>query len=388
MPFIPLGGGGGGGSPAFLQVSSSGALAFGTVAVGSTADIVITVSNQGGIFTHVNSISVGGVPYTLIGLPSFPKLLRPGDSFNFTLRFSPTANVTSNDTLTITADTGTDNAPHIAAISGTGAGAGGGLNVNPSPVSFPTTIVTHSATPIVVVVKNVGGANVTINTIALVGGGVFGLTGVPGLPLTLTPGQTTTFNVTFTPTSPSPSGGSIIDTLRIGTAGIGNVDTIVTGLAVLLIPVAIITDNLRRLLFASQTNVPVVVTQYLDPTNFNGQQAGTLIFNGTIWDNPGFEKKLRRIRFWYENNGVAVLTCTIFSWRPSVSADNFDQQTASASLGTVLADQTERSGFFDIQIAGEILIMQITRAGGGGAVSLLGFLPEFEEPSGEKVANN
>ena len=130
----------------------------------------------------------------------------------------------------------------------------------------------------------------------------------------------------------------------------------------------------------------MVTTQYLDPTNLNGQQLSTLIFNGTLWDVPGFEKKLRRIRFWYENYGVAVLTATVSSWRPSVGPDSFDQKTANASIGTALADQTERTGFFEIQISGEIIIMQITNAGGGGAVSLIGFLPEFED-GGEKVAD-
>jgi len=385
MPIIPPGGGGGGFNPPELIVSPAGALGFGSVAAGSTADIVINVSNGGDLSFTLNSITIGGAPYSLIGLPTIPRTMKAGDNFNFTLRFSPVAAGTFNDTLNITCSTGTDGAPYSAAISGTAPGAGGALNVSPSPINFPTTIVTHSATPIVVVVKNVGSANVTINTIALLGGTPFGLTGLPGLPLTLAPGNTTTFNVTATPTAPSPLGGSYTDTLRIGTAAIGNVDTAVVLIAVLLIPVGIIQDNLRRLLFSSTTNAPVVTTQYLDATNLNGQQAGTLIFNGTIWDVPGFEKKLRRIRFWYENYGVAVLTATVSSWRPSVGVDSFDQKTANASIGTALADQTERTGFFEIQISGELIIMQITRVGGGGAVSLIGFLPEFED-GGEKVA--
>jgi len=383
---IPSDGGGGGFTPPELLVSPSGTLAFGSVAAGSTADIVITVSNFGSLSTKVSVISVGGIPYTLIGLPALPATLGPAQSFSFTLRFSPTVGGTFNDTLSITATAGTDGSPYTAAISGTAPGAGGALNVSPSPVTFPTTIVTHTAVPIPVVVKNIGTANVTINTIALLGGAPFGLTGLPALPLTLTPGSTTTFNVTAAPTAVSGQL-AIVDTVRIGTAGIGNVDTTVFLQAVLLIPVGVIQDNLRRLLFSFTTNDPVVTTQYLDPTNLNGQQAGVLIFNGTLWDVPGFEKKLRRVRFWYENFGVGVLTATVSSWRPSVGADSFDQKTASASIGTALADQTERTGFFDIQISGELIILQISRAGGGGAVSLLGFLPEFED-GGEKVEGN
>lgn len=382
MPITPpIDGGGGGFDPGVLLVSPSGALGFGSVAVGSTADISITVSNNGGTGFTVTGITVGGVPYSLVGLPALPKTLKPSDSFTFILRFSPTIAGTFNDTLNITTSPGVDNAPYSAAISGTAPGAGGALNVSPGPITFPTTIVTHSATPIVITVKNVGSANVVINTIALGTGLPFALTGLPGLPLTLTPGTTTTFNVTFNPTSV----GLALDFLNIGTAGIGTVSTIIQGPSVTLIPVGIITDNIRRLLFSFVDNTPVVITQYLDPTNLNGQQAGTLIFNGTIWDNPGFEKKLRRIRYWYENYGVAVLTATVSSPRPSVGPDSFDSKTANSSLGTVTADLTERTGFFDVQIAGELITLQITRAAGGGAVSLLGFLPEFEDTAGEKV---
>jgi hypothetical protein len=384
MPIIPPGGGGGGGTtPPTLVVSPSGSLAFGSVAVGSTADISISISNGGDSPFTLNTVIVGGAPYSLIGLPVLPKTVKPLDVITFTLRFSPTIAGTFNDSLSVTTSSGTDNSPYSTAISGTAPGAGGALNVSPSPIIFPNTILTHAAAPIVVTVKNVGSANVVINTIALLGGAPFGLTGLPALPLTLVPNATTTFNVTATPGTV----GFFADTVRIGTAGIGNVDTGVQIISVALIPVGIITDNLRRLLFSSTTSVPVVTTQYLDPSNLNGQQASTLIFNGTIWDVPGFEKKLRRIRFWYENFGVAVLTVTVSSWRPNVGSDSFDQKTANASFGTVLADQTERTGFFDVQISGEIIIMQISRAGGGGAVSLLGFLPEFED-GGEKVEGN
>jgi hypothetical protein len=379
MP-IPPGGGGGGFNPPSLNVSPSGTLAFGSVAVGSTADISITVSNFGDLGTSVSSIVIGGVPYSLIGLPTLPKALGAGQGFTFTLRFSPTIAGTFNDNLTVTASAGTDNSPYSTPITGTAPGAGGALNVNPSPIVFPSTIVTHTATPIVVTVKNVGSANVVINTIALLGGAPFGLTGLPVLPLTLVPNATTTFNVTATPNSAL----LFTDTLRIGTAGIGNIDTGVQLLAVLLLPVAVIIDNLRRLLFSSTTNAPIVTTQYLDPTNLNGQQAGVLIFNGTIWDVPGFEKKLRRIRYWYENYGVAVLTATVSSPRPSQGVDFLDSKSATSSLGSVAADQSERTGFFDVQISGELIFLNISRVAGGGSVSLIGFLPEFED-GGEKV---
>src|SRR5580765_3303047 len=101
----PIDGGGGGFEPGILGVSPTGALAFGSVAVGSTADIPIVVSNDGGFKFQVDTVTVAGAPYSLIGLPALPAGLNPGDSFTFTLRFSPTIAGTFNDNLGITAST-------------------------------------------------------------------------------------------------------------------------------------------------------------------------------------------------------------------------------------------------------------------------------------------
>jgi hypothetical protein len=114
--------------------------------------------------------------------------------------------------------------------------------------------------------------------------------------------------------------------------------------------------------------------------------AGVLIFNGTLWDEPGQEKKLRRIQVYYENYGIFTLTATVSVWRPSISADFFDQKIVTVSAGSALADLSERTMFFDIQIAGEIILLQLSRAASSGPVSITGALPEFEEGGGEKVA--
>lgn len=375
--------GGGGSSPAFLSVIPSGAINFGSIATGSTKDISFTVVNSGDLTTVVNSIAVGGAPYSIVGAPVLPRTLVASDSFTFTLRFSPIVAGTFNDTLTITASPGTNNAPYTAAISGTGVGVGAALSVTPGPVVFPNTITTHSATPINVVVKNVGTLAVTLTGITLLGGAPYGLTGLPGFNLVLNPGDTTNFNVTFTPTSV----GIFNDTVRIATTTIGNVDTAVQGSGVPIIPVAVIGQNIRKLVTSFVDNLGNVLHKFIDSSNFNNTLlGGTLIFNGTLWDVPGYEKALRRLQVFYENYGVATLTLTTSVFRPSVSPDNFDQQVQSINIGTNAADLSERSAFFDVQTSGEIIIIQLSRAANGGPVSLIGFLPEFEE-KGEKVEN-
>lgn len=380
----PIGDGGGTLNPATLQVSPIGPYAFGNVAIGSHADLSITISNQGGVFGSVTGVTIGGAPYSLIGLPAFPASLAPGGSFTITLRFTPTIAGTFNDTFTVTSNM--NNSPFTAAVSGTAPSAASVGN-GPGIINFPDTVVTKTAVPdILEVVTNNGVGAVTVNAIALAAGVNFSLNGVPALPHTLTnPGDSLSFNVRFTPLS----GGSLTDTLNITTTA-NSPAVPVSGNGVQITPVSILTQNNRQVLWSFVDGVGNVLHKQLDASNSlglltsPGALAGTLILNGTIWNSIGLEKALRRIRVYYENVGVGALTCTVSTWRPSLGADTFDSATQSINLGSVAADLSERVGFFDIQLAGEIIVVSFTRPASGGPLSLIGFLPEFED-KGERV---
>ena len=388
MSPIPIGGGGGGGggtSPGFLSVNPA-SFAFGTVPVGTSSSLTVTVKNEGDLQFNVNTIAVGGLPYSVSGLPALPKLLRPGNSFTFTLTYSPTAAVVSNDALAITTS-GADNSPFSGAISGTGIVAVVGLlTATPATIGFPDTVIAVASAGIVVTLKNAGAADLTLNSIALVGGASFALSGLPGMPLLMHVGDTTTFIIKFTPLSFL----LVTDTVNVTTTA-NNPTIPVAGIGVQLTPVSIIDQNLRAILWSFSDNVPNVLHKTLDSTNVNGLSTssgaltGSLFFNGAIWAQPGLEKKLLSVELFYENLGVATITLTVTSLRPSVGPDSFDTQTQSINIGTSLADQTERTSFFDIQLAGEILLFQLSRPVNGGPLSIIALLPEFED-GGEKVA--
>lgn len=390
MPITPpVGDGGGGFDPPILEVSPIGPYAFGNVAVGAHSDLTVTVSNVGGSAGNVSSVTIGGAPYSLIGLPAFPARLEIGGSFSFTLRFTPTVGGTFNDTLTVTA--AMNNSPFTAAVSGTAPGGGASVGNGPGIISFPDTVITKTAVPdILEVVTNNGVGAVTVNAIALASGINFSLNTVPALPHTLTnPGDSLSFNVRFTPTV----GGSLTDTLNITTTA-NNPAVPVSGNGVQITPVSILTQNSRQVLWSFVDGSGVVLHKQLDASNSlglltsPGALAGTLILNGTIWNSIGNEKVLRRMVVYYENVGVGALTCTVSTWRPSTpggTIDTFDSKTQSINLGSAAADLTERVGFFDIQMAGEIIVVSFTRPASGGPLSLIGFLPEFED-KGERVA--
>jgi len=209
----------------------------------------------------------------------------------------------------------------------------------------------------------------------------------PALPATIAPAATVTFTIKFTPNAL----GNQSDTLNVTTTA-NNPSTNVTGKGVQIVPIAICSSSLRVLQFAFSDTVPNVLQKQLNSANSAGlltsvsSLAGSMQLNGSIWKQAGQEKKLRRLEVFYENVGVGVLTLTVQSLRPQEGPDVFDVQTSSLNLGTALADLSERSAFFDIQTAGEILFMTLSRPASGGPLSMIGFLPHFED-AGEKVEN-
>lgn len=378
MPAPPIDGGGGGFDLAYLDVTPLGPYTYGVVSIGNTADVSVTVTNLGGFPLKVTAIGVGGAPYTIVGAPALPTTLGTGLGFTFIVRYTPTAAVLSNDTLTITAMG--DNSPFTAALSGTGAG-GAVLSATPMLVNFPDTVVTIAAADIIVTLKNTGSIDLSLTAITLtLSAGVFSINSLPAMPLTLHPTDTTTFHVGFTPNSIT----NFVGNVHCTTAAANNPDIALQGSGVAITPVAILSNNVRSMVFAFSNTVPNVLHKTLNPTNLNGAQASTLIFNGSLWESPGDEKKMRRLQVIYENVGVCPLVVTVTVFRPSLGVDSFDVVTTNLSIGTALADGTERTDFFDLSASGELAELKVTRAANAGPVSLIAFIPHFED-GGPKI---
>jgi hypothetical protein len=63
-----------------------------------------------------------------------------------------------------------------------------------------------------------------------------------------------------------------------------------------------------------------------------------------------------------------------------------DTKSDTKTYGTAAADGREYSGFFDFQLAGEIIQVDITREADAGPCYLFSFIPLIED-KGEKVEN-
>ena len=101
---------------------STSALAFGSVTVGQSKDLSVTVSNTGTAALNVNSPAVSGAGFSLVPAVS-AFTLQPGGALPVTVRYTPASAAAASGTLTIASND--SSSPATVALSGTGVSATG-----------------------------------------------------------------------------------------------------------------------------------------------------------------------------------------------------------------------------------------------------------------------
>ena len=187
------------------QLSASPAqVAFGNVSVGSKGLENISVSNTGSANLTVSQATVSGSGFSMSGLQP-PLTVAPGQSTAFTVSFAPTAANSATGSLTLVS-----NAPNsltTISLSATGVAASSQqISVVPTSASFGSVTVGTTNTQ-TMTLSNPGSANLNVSQ-ATVSGSGFGLSGLT-LPLTVAPGKSAAFTVSFTPTAASSASGSL-----------------------------------------------------------------------------------------------------------------------------------------------------------------------------------
>jgi hypothetical protein len=182
---------------------------FGTVGVGSSQPTSVTLTNPGGPKVTITDATLTGTGFSLSGL-HYPVTLSGGQSVPCTVTFAPQAAGTYSGNLSISYSangkgnnygSGTLSVP----LSGTGV-TQGQLSPNPSSLNFQSVQVGNSQT-LQETVSNSGGETVNISQ-ATVSGTGFSISGI-NPPLSLTPGESITFNATFAPQSQGSASGNI-----------------------------------------------------------------------------------------------------------------------------------------------------------------------------------
>ncbi len=146
---------------------------FGSVTVGSSKTITVTVKNTGVAPVIISAESVHATGFSVSGLV-VPYKISAGAYVTLSVKFAPTSSGLSSGYVLFTSNSSNGSAEY--SVSGTGVTAAGTLATTPASVSFGTVVngTTNSQT---VQLKNTGTASTTISS-ATVSGTGFKLSGI------------------------------------------------------------------------------------------------------------------------------------------------------------------------------------------------------------------
>jgi len=192
----------GGGVQAALTVTPP-SVSFGNVTVGIPNSQTIQLTNSGTGVLTISQLSATGTGYSTSAL-TLPLSLNPSQTVTFNVQFAPPSAGSASGSVSIVSNA--PNSPAVIGLSGSGVASAQALSFSTHNLSFGSVDTGASATQSVMV-TNTGNANVTISSILAAGTG-FSLSGV-GTPATLTPTQSLTFGVIFSPTVAGNATGAV-----------------------------------------------------------------------------------------------------------------------------------------------------------------------------------
>jgi hypothetical protein len=178
-----------------------GSFDFNNVVVKSSIQQKFTLTNSGNTTIAIKQVSTTGAGFSSTGL-TVGQQIAAGANATFTSTFAPATVGAASGIVTITS-TATNSTLTIP-LGGTG--TQGGLSANPGSIAFGAVIDGASAS-VPVTLTNTGAAAVSITAHSITGTG-FTLTGWTA-PASLTPGQTTSFTLTFAPATAGSKSGSV-----------------------------------------------------------------------------------------------------------------------------------------------------------------------------------
>lgn len=181
---------------------SANELDFGTVLINHVATQILTLTSAGTEAVTVDSATMSGYGFTMDGV-TLPITLNPGQSATMQVHFDPTLATSYSGSMTIASTGGTSTVSFI----GTGVGAAvPQLTLSSMNLAFGNIPINTVSTQ-ALTLSSTGTAPVTVNS-AGISGTSYGLSGA-NFPVTLTPGQSITVQVRFSPTAASTYPGTV-----------------------------------------------------------------------------------------------------------------------------------------------------------------------------------
>jgi len=222
-------------SGATVQLSvNPSSVTFGNVSVGGSQTQALTLTNSGIANLTVSQVTVSGSSFRLSG-PTLPVTLSPGQSVRSNVSFAPQAGGSASGSISIVMNTPPATTAYewrhrhgssatTISLAGTGVGLqASSLAASPSSMGFGNVQI-GSHDNLSETLTNTGSSSVTISQVNMAGS-TFAVSGL-SLPLTLNPGQSANFGVTFSPISAGTLSGNLAiisnasnSTLNIGLSG-------------------------------------------------------------------------------------------------------------------------------------------------------------------------
>ncbi|MGA2695493.1 MAG: choice-of-anchor D domain-containing protein [Terriglobales bacterium] len=198
----------GGGTQTLPNLSATSNLDFGGIFVGTTQDASVTLTNNSisSQTITVSQLNFTGADYALASNLSLPATVAAGQNLIVPVAFTPSTSGADDGTLVIVSDAADTNL--TVSLSGAGV-VTGALAYTPLALDFGSVTV-GSRQNMSVILSNspLNNANIDIGQVSLAGADL-SLSSPPVLPATLTPGQTLTVTVTFSPSTGGANAGSL-----------------------------------------------------------------------------------------------------------------------------------------------------------------------------------
>jgi hypothetical protein len=186
-----------------IQVNPT-SINFGNGVVGISLSQALIIKNTGTATLTITQVTATGSAFSVSGF-SLPLNVNAGQQTTITVAFLPTAIGPASGNISIVSNAPTS--PTSVGLSGTGIAAILTLGISPTSLSFGNVTTGTSSATQNVTITNTGNSNVAISQINLIGAG-YTMTG-GGAPVTLSPSQTITLVVQFSPTTAGAVSGSI-----------------------------------------------------------------------------------------------------------------------------------------------------------------------------------
>jgi hypothetical protein len=199
-----------------IQVNNGGTLPFPPTPVKTTSTAGVAIQNLGSGPGLINSVTVTGTAFQVVGLPLLPATVNSAVALQFTIQYTPTLAQMDQGTLQVVFP------DHTVSVTLTGSGTtpifsyqliqnGRTTGIAPGQTVIIPAVNVGSSGAFSIVVQNTGNGPGTINGLSLVGTG-FQVVNPVTFPQTLAPGASISLSFSFTP----PQTGQFTGQLQIG----------------------------------------------------------------------------------------------------------------------------------------------------------------------------